>query len=119
MELPYPDPTRYRHLVGSLVYLRHSRPDISHAVHILGRFVAAPTYIHYGHLLRVLRYLRGTVSRGLFYSHQSTLDSRGLFDATWASSHDDRVSHQQLCIFLGSSLVVWKTKQCRLVAKSI
>ena len=70
---PLPDPSRYRHLVGSLVYLAVTRPDISHAVHILSQFVSAPTSVHYAHLLRVLRYLRGTPSRSLFYSRRSSL----------------------------------------------
>jgi len=43
---PLPDPSRYRHLVGSLVYLAVTRPDISHAVHILSQFVGAPTSVH-------------------------------------------------------------------------
>ncbi|XP_039131886.1 uncharacterized mitochondrial protein AtMg00810-like [Dioscorea cayenensis subsp. rotundata] len=115
---PLPDPTRYRHLVGSLVYLAVTRPDISHAVHILSQFVAAPTSVHYGHLLRVLRYLRGTFSRGLFYSHQSTLQQQAYSDATWASSPDDRVSVTGYFIFLGASLVIWKTKKQHTVAKS-
>jgi hypothetical protein len=52
--LPLADPTRYCHLVGSLVYLTATRPDIAHAVHILTQFVSAPTTVHYAHLLRVL-----------------------------------------------------------------
>ena len=51
---PLVDSTRYRHFVGSIVYLGISRPDISHVVHILSQFVAAPTQLHYTHLLRVL-----------------------------------------------------------------
>jgi hypothetical protein len=54
---PLSNPTRYRHLVGSLVYLAVTRPDISYPVHILSQFVSAPTSVHYSHLLRVLRYL--------------------------------------------------------------
>jgi hypothetical protein len=60
--VPLQDPSRYRHTVGSLVYLTVTRPDIAHAVHILSQFVCAPsplTSVHFGHLLRVLRYLRG------------------------------------------------------------
>jgi hypothetical protein len=54
------EPSRYWHIVGSLVYLTITRPDIAHAVHILSQFVVDPISIHYGHLLRVLCYLRGT-----------------------------------------------------------
>ena len=79
---PLPDPTRYRHLVGSLVYLAVTRSDISHAVHILSQFVGAPTSIHYAHLLRVLRYVRGTTSRSLFYSRQSSLQLQAYSNAT-------------------------------------
>jgi hypothetical protein len=53
------DPTPYRHIVGSLIYLGVTRPDISYSVHILTQFVSAPTLIHYSHLLCVLLYLRG------------------------------------------------------------
>ena len=70
---PLPDPSRYRHLVGSLVYLDVTRLDISHVVHVLSQFVGAHTSVHYVHLLRVLRYLRGTASCSLFYSRRSSL----------------------------------------------
>ena len=116
--VPLSDPSRYRHLVGSLVYLTVTRPDISHAVHILSQFVGAPTSVHYAHLLRVLRYLRGTTSRGLFYSRQSPLQLQAYSDATWASSSDDRLSVTGYCVFLRSSLVVWKTKKQTIVAHS-
>jgi hypothetical protein len=79
---PLDDPTLYRHLVGSLVYLGITRPDISHAVHILSQFVSAPTQLNYAHLLRVLRYLRGTVSRCLFFPHCSSLQLQAYSDAT-------------------------------------
>ena len=79
---PLSDPTRYRHLVGSLVYLGVTRPDISYAVHILSQFVSAPTQIHYSHLLRVLRYLRGTISRYLFFPRSSSLQLHAYSNAT-------------------------------------
>jgi hypothetical protein len=61
------DPTCYRHIVGSLVYLGVTRPDISYYVYILSQFVSAPIQIHYSHLLRVIRYLHGTISYHLFF----------------------------------------------------
>ena len=103
--VPLADPTRYRQLVGSLVYLGITRPDISHSVHILSQFVSAPTQLHYAHLLRVLRYLRGTISRRLFFPRSSSLQLQAYSDATWASDHHDRYSLSAYCVFLGSSLI--------------
>jgi hypothetical protein len=105
------DPTRYRHLVGSLVYLGITRPDISHAVHILSQFVSTPTQLHYAHLLHVLRYLCGTVSRRLFFPRSSSLQLQAYSDATWTSDHSDRCSLSAYCVFFGSSLIAWKTKK--------
>ena len=85
---PLADPSRYRHIVGSLVYLTVTRPDIAHEVHILSQFVTTRTSVHYGHLLRVLRYLRGTSTRYLFYAQSSPLQ----LYATWANDVNDRCS---------------------------
>jgi hypothetical protein len=70
---PLEDPTRYRHIVGSLVYLDVTRPDILYSVHILSQFVSAPTHIHYSHLLRVMHYLHGTSTHRLFFPRSSSL----------------------------------------------
>jgi hypothetical protein len=105
------DPTRYRHIVGSLVYLGVTRPDISYSVHILSQFVSAPTQIHYSHLLRVLRYLRVTISHHLFFIHSSSLQLQAYCDATWASDPSDRRSLSSYCVFLSGSLIASKTKK--------
>ncbi|KAM3210839.1 hypothetical protein ACQJBY_064630 [Aegilops geniculata] len=115
---PLPNPTRYRHLVGSLVYLAVTRPDISYPVHILSQFVSAPTSIHYSHLLRVLRYLRGTISQRLFFPRSSSLELQAYSDATWASDPSDRRSLSAYCVFLGGSLIAWKTKKQIVVSRS-
>jgi hypothetical protein len=75
---PLEDHTHYHHIVGSLVYLGVTRPDISYSVHILSQFVSTPTQIHYSHLLRVLCYLRGTISRRLFFPRSSSLQLTGI-----------------------------------------
>ncbi|XP_066367989.1 uncharacterized mitochondrial protein AtMg00810-like [Miscanthus floridulus] len=115
---PLQDPSRYRHLVGSLVYLTVTRPDIAHAVHILSQFVSAPTSVHFGHLLRVLRYLRGTSSRCLFYACDSPLQLHAYSDSTWASDPMDRRSITGYCILLGSSPLAWKSKKQAAVSRS-
>jgi hypothetical protein len=107
---PFEDPTRYRHIVGSLVYLGVTRPDISYFVHILSQFVSAPTQIHYSHLLRVLRYLCGTISRRLFFPRSSSLQLQAYCNVTWANDPSDRRSLSTYCVFLGGSLTAWKIR---------
>lgn len=82
---PLSNPTRYRQLVGALIYQTVSRPDIANAVHIVSQFVSAPRSVHYAAVLRILRYLRGTISRSLFFPSTSTLSLRAYSDAAWSS----------------------------------
>ena len=92
--------------------------DIAYAVHILSQFMARPTHLHYSHLLRVLRYLRGTISRRLFFPSSTSLQLQAYSDATWASDPSDRRSLSAYCVFLGSSLIAWKTKKQTAVSRS-
>jgi hypothetical protein len=94
----------------SLVYPVVTRQDISYAVHFLSQFVFAPTQVHCGHLLRVLRYLCGTISCRIFFL-QSSLWLQASSDATWASNHSDRQSLCAYCAFLADSLTAWKMKK--------
>ena len=75
------NPSLYRRLVGSLVYLTVTRPDISYAVHQVSQYLSAPRFIHYAAILRILRYLKGTVFNGLFYSTQSPFVFRAFSNA--------------------------------------
>jgi hypothetical protein len=78
----------------------------------MSQFVSAPTQIHYSHLLRVLRYIRGTNSRRLFFPHSSSLQQLQTYcDATWASDPSDRRSLSVYCVFLGGSLIGSRTKK--------
>jgi hypothetical protein len=115
---PLEDPIRYRHIVGSLVYLGVTRSDISYSVYILSQFVSAPTQIHYSHLLRVLRYLCGTISRRLFFPRSSSLQLQAYCDAIWASDPSNHRSLSAYCVFLGDSLIAWKTKKQIAVSRS-
>ncbi|XP_020110392.1 uncharacterized protein LOC109725561 [Ananas comosus] len=115
---PLTNPTRYRELVGALVYLTISRPDIAYAVHIVSQFMQAPTSVHYVALLRILRYLRGSIHQSLFFSSSSKPQLRAYCDADWAGDLTDRWSTTGYCVFFGNSLISWRSKKQDIVAKS-
>uniref|UniRef100_A0A2N9GZU4 Integrase catalytic domain-containing protein n=1 Tax=Fagus sylvatica TaxID=28930 RepID=A0A2N9GZU4_FAGSY len=98
---PLPDATLYRQLVGSLVYLTVTRPDISYAVHIVSQFMAASRSLHYAAILQILRYLKGTLFHGLHFSSQSSLTLQAYSDADWAGDPTDRRSTTGYCFLLG------------------
>jgi len=114
---PLPQPTRYRKLMGSLIYLFATRPDISQAVHVLSQFINAPTSVHYATLFRVLHYLRSNISRSLPYNSDSSRSLRAYFDAGWADDPDRSRSSTGFCIFLGSSLIFWCSKRQDVVSR--
>uniref|UniRef100_A0A2N9GY11 Reverse transcriptase Ty1/copia-type domain-containing protein n=1 Tax=Fagus sylvatica TaxID=28930 RepID=A0A2N9GY11_FAGSY len=115
---PLPDAILYRQLVGSLVYLTVTRPDISYAVHIVSQFMAAPRSLHYVAVLRILRYLKGTLFHGLHFSSQSSLILQAYSDADWAGDPTDRRSTTGYCFLLGDSLISWRSKKQSVVARS-
>uniref|UniRef100_A0A2N9HR29 Integrase catalytic domain-containing protein n=1 Tax=Fagus sylvatica TaxID=28930 RepID=A0A2N9HR29_FAGSY len=115
---PLPDATLYRQLVGSLVYLTVTRPDISYAVHIVSQFMAAPRSLHYAAVLRILRYLKGTLFHGLHFSSQSSLTLQAYSDADWAGDPTDRRSTTGYCFLLGDSLISWRSKKQSVVTRS-
>ena len=104
------NPSLYKRLVGSLVYLTVTRLDISYVVHQVSQYLFAPRLTHYAAVLRILRYLKGTLFHGLFYSAQSPLVLRAFSDADWAGDPTDRKSTTGNCFLLGSSLISWRRK---------
>ncbi|WJZ95940.1 hypothetical protein VitviT2T_014671 [Vitis vinifera] len=115
---PLSNPSLYRRLVGSLVYLTVTRSDISYAVHQVSQYLSAPRSTHYAAVLRILRYLKGTLFHGLFYSARSPLVLRAFSDADWAGDPTDRRSTIGYCFLLGSSLISWRSKKQTFVARS-
>ncbi|KAK9087507.1 hypothetical protein Syun_029901 [Stephania yunnanensis] len=96
---------RYRRLVGRLLYLRFTRPDITYATQQLSQYVQAPTEQHWSGALHVLRYLKGTPSQGLFFPVQQDLSVVAYCDSDWAACPLSRKSITGYCVFMGSSLV--------------
>ncbi|KAL0358383.1 UNVERIFIED_CONTAM: Retrovirus-related Pol polyprotein from transposon RE1 [Sesamum angustifolium] len=113
-----PSPDRYRRLVGRLLYLGFTHPDISFPVQQLSQFLQSPRTTHWDAALHILRYLRGSSSLGLFFSSRSSLQLSAFSDAAWASCLDSRRSITGFCIFLGSSIISWKTKKQAIVSRS-
>ncbi|XP_026459355.1 uncharacterized protein LOC113360015 [Papaver somniferum] len=112
------NPTLYRQLVGSLNYLTITRPDISHAVHIVSQFMSAPRSTHYVVVLRILRHLKGTLYQGLQFSPKSKLILRAYSDSDWEGDVTDRRSITRYCLFLGDSFISWRSKKQTVVSRS-
>ncbi|KAG9447270.1 hypothetical protein H6P81_013398 [Aristolochia fimbriata] len=112
------DPTLYRQLVGGLLYLTISRPDISYAVHVVSQFMSAPRSVHYAAVLHILRYIKGSLFQGLFFGSTSQLHLSAYSDADWAGDVTDRRSTTGYCIFLGDTLISWCSKKQSTVSRS-
>ncbi|XP_062165053.1 secreted RxLR effector protein 161-like [Alnus glutinosa] len=115
---PLRDSTFYRHLVGSLVYLTVTRPDISYVVHQVSQFMAAPRSTHFSAVLRIFRYLMATLFHGLHFSSQSPFELHAYTDADWAGDPIDRRSTTGYCFLLGTSLNSWRSKKQSVVTRS-
>ncbi|KAG7564506.1 Ribonuclease H-like superfamily [Arabidopsis suecica] len=112
------DPTSYRATVGSLQYLSLTRPDISFAVNRLSQFMHAPTSVHEEAMKRVLRYLPGTVTKGIFFSASTPLNLHAYSDADWAGDHDDYSSTGAYIVYLGKQPISWASRKLKGVARS-
>lgn len=109
--------TAYRQAVGSLQYCTLTRPDIAFSVNQLCQHMHHPLSSHWTAAKRVLRYLKGTIDLGLWYT-KGDCRLQAFCDADWAGDPDDRRSTTGYAIFLGSSLISWSAKKQSVVAKS-
>jgi hypothetical protein len=105
------DKEKYQRLVGRLIYLCHTRPDISYAVGVVSRYMHAPRDGHLEAAPRILRYLKGTPGKGLWFKSNGHLNVDGYCDVDWASCLDDRRSTSGYCVFVGGNLVSWRSKK--------
>ena len=100
-----PNPEVFRRIVGRLLYLTLTTPDISYVVQHLSQFLQAPRQPHYHAALHVLRYLKGTLHTGLFYPVVSDLRVSAYCDVDWGACQMSATSLTGFCVFLGSSLI--------------
>ncbi|GJU43829.1 hypothetical protein Tco_1201095 [Tanacetum coccineum] len=104
------DATKYQSMIGALMYLTSSRPDIVHATCLCARYQAKPTEKHLKEVKRIFRYLRGTVNMGLWYTKDSGFKLTGFSDADYARCKESFKSTSSGTQFLGEKLVSWSSK---------
>lgn len=109
---------RYQRLVGKLIYLSHTRPDIAFAVSVVSQFMHAPCEEHMEAVYRILRYLKGTPGKGLLFKKNEARSVEAFTDADWAGSIKDRRSTSGYCTFVWGNLVTWRSKKQSVVARS-
>ncbi|XP_074290587.1 uncharacterized protein LOC141617305 [Silene latifolia] len=115
---PSPDAESYRRLIGRLVYLAVTRPDLSYAVHILSHFLSNPGSEHMAAAHRVVRYLKGSPGQGILLRADSSLSLRGWCDSDWGGCPTSRRSITGWFVTLGDSPISWKTKKQQTVSLS-
>jgi hypothetical protein len=111
-------PDRYRRLVGRLIYLTITRPELCYAVHTLAQFMQSPRETHWNSALRILHYLKGHPGQGLFLSKDSSLRLTAYCDSDYATCPLTRRSLTGYFIMLGVSPISWKTKKQPTVSRS-
>ncbi|GJZ64055.1 retrovirus-related pol polyprotein from transposon TNT 1-94 [Tanacetum coccineum] len=112
------DATLYRGMIGSLMYLTSSRPDLIYAVCLCARYQAKPTEKHLNAVKRIFQYLKGTINMGLWYSKDTGMSLTAYSDADHAGCQDTRRSTSGSAQFLGDKLVSWSSKKQKSTAIS-
>jgi hypothetical protein len=112
------DVMRYRQLVGSLMYLVNTRPDICFVVNTLSQYMVEPRRVHWIAAKHVLRYIEGLMEYGLDYVRGDGVRLIGYTDSDWAGCVVDKKNTSGCCFELGSTVVSWFSQKQKLVALS-
>eukprot|EP00253_Pinus_taeda_P006314 PITA_06314 len=112
------DPRLYKSIVGSLMYLTATRPDIMFVVSLISRFMERPKEAHWQAAKRILRYVKGTKRFDILYNVLEHSDLVGYTDSDWAGSVDDRKSTSSYVFHMDSGAISWASKKQPIVALS-
>lgn len=115
---PAVDRERYQRLVGKLIYLSHTRPDISFIVSVISQFMHSPKERHLEAAYRVLRYLKGTPGKGLHFKKGENRFIEVFTDVDWAGAANDGRSTGGYCSYVRGNLVTWRSKKQPVVSQS-
>jgi hypothetical protein len=105
------DTTMYRRIVGSLIYMTITRPNLSYAVGVVSQFMQTPRKPHLDVVRRILRYIKHTLQCGIFYETKNQLQVHGYTDVNWAGNVLDRRSTSGFMFSFGSGAVSWSSKK--------
>ena len=112
------DRERYQQLVGRLIYLSHTRPDIAFVLSVVSQHMHSPKESCLEVAYKILRYLKGSPRRGLFFKKGDNKKVEIYTDANWAGSADDRRSTTSYYTYVWGNLVTWRSKKQSEVARS-
>ncbi|GKE00996.1 uncharacterized mitochondrial protein-like protein [Tanacetum coccineum] len=115
---PLPDPSYYMTLVGKLLYLTITRPNLAFAAQALSQFLQQPKTIHMKALIKVMRYVKLSTGQGLIFPMTNNLNLTAYCDSDWASCPFSRRSATSYDVFLGPSLISWQSKKRLVVSRS-
>jgi hypothetical protein len=105
------DATLYRQIIGSLMYLTNTKPDICFTVNTLSQYLVEPRRVHLVATKHVMRYLKGMLEFGLYYNGDRDFRLVGYTDSDWARSVYDRKSTSRCCFSLGSTMTTWQSRK--------
>ena len=108
----------FRRLVGRLIYLTVTRPDLSYAVQVLSQFISKPRVDHLTAAYKVVRYLKQSPGQGLFFAANATPSLDAFCDSDWGGCHQTRHSLTGYCVMFGSTIISWKSKKQHTVSRS-
>lgn len=115
---PCSDPTQYRRLVGRLIYLTITRPEITYSVHVLSQFMKEPLQGHWDAAMHVLRYLKSSPAQGIIIPKENELKLEAYYDSDYTSCPLTRRSISGYLMKIGAAPVSWKTKKQTTVSRS-